>query len=216
MFKEFYKEYINNKIKLDKKEIISLLAFIIVFAGIFGWVYEFIFYFINSGFKTFYYRGANFLPWINIYATGALLILALTYKQKKKPILVFLTSALSTGILEYYSGYFMYKLNNGIRCWDYRHEILSKINIDGFVCLRSVLIFGLSALLLMYIVLPLFIYITKKLNKKLVLIITLLICSIFLIDEFYNLFIANMLNTKRAHEIYEEIGFKYMDYYKYD
>ena len=216
MFKEFYKDYMEDKIKLNKLNLVGLISAIIVFAGVFGFIYEFIFYFINSGLKTFYYRGANFLPWINIYATGSIIILLLTYKLKKKPILVFLISMLSTGILEYFSGYFMYKFNGGIRCWDYRHEILSKINIDGFVCLRSVLIFGLSALLLMYLVLPLFMYILKKSNKKVLPIICIVICSVFLLDEFYNLFIADMLNTKRAHEVYESIGFKYMDYYKYD
>lgn len=216
MFKEFYKDYMEDKIKLNKLNLVGLISAIIVFAGVFGFIYEFIFYFINSGFKTFYYRGSNFLPWINIYATGSIMILLLTYKIKKKPILVFIISMLTTGILEYFSGYFMYKFNGGIRCWDYRHEILSKINIDGFVCLRSVLIFGLSALLLMYLVLPLFIYVFKKSNKKVLQIICIVICSIFLLDEFYNLFIADMLNTKRAHEVYESIGFKYMDYYKYD
>lgn len=216
MFKEFYKDYMEDKIKLNNLNLAGLISAIIVFAGVFGFIYEFIFYFINSGFKTFYYRGANFLPWINIYATGSIMILLLTYKIKKKPILVFIISMLTTGILEYFSGYFMYKFNGGIRCWDYRHEILSKINIDGFVCLRSVLIFGLSALLLMYLVLPLFIYVFKRSNKKVLPIICIVICSIFLLDEFYNLFIADMLNTKRAHEVYESIGFKYMDYYKYD
>ncbi len=216
MFKEFYKDYMEDKIKLSNLNLAGLISAIIVFAGVFGFIYEFIFYFINSGFKTFYYRGSNFLPWINIYATGSIMILLLTYKIKKKPILVFIISMLTTGILEYFSGYFMYKFNGGIRCWDYRHEILSKINIDGFVCLRSVLIFGLSALLLMYLVLPLFIYVFKKSNKKVLPIICIVICSIFLLDEFYNLFIADMLNTKRAHEVYESIGFKYMDYYKYD
>lgn len=216
MFKEFYKDYMEDKIKLNNLNLAGLISAIIVFAGVFGFIYEFIFYFINSGFKTFYYRGSNFLPWINIYATGSIMILLLTYKIKKKPILVFIISMLTTGILEYFSGYFMYKFNGGIRCWDYRHEILSKINIDGFVCLRSVLIFGLSALLLMYLVLPLFMYILKKSNKKVLPIICIVICSIFLLDEFYNLFLADMLNTKRAHEVYESIGFKYMDYYKYD
>lgn len=215
-FKEVYQDYINNRLNLDKFTTIGIICFVIVFAGIFGWLYEFIFYYINSGFKTFYWRGSNFLPWINIYAIGSIMILVLNYKLKKKPISVFLISMISTGILEYFAGYFMYKFKNGIRCWDYRHEILSKINIDGFVCLRSVLIFGLSALLLMYIVLPLVIYLVKKINKKLFSVVCIVICSIFLIDEFYNLFIADMINTPRAHEVYEKMGINYMDYYKYD
>ena len=57
--------------KLDKLTIFGIACLIFVIAGLFGFIYEFIFYFFNSGMKTFYYRGANFFPWINIYATGS-------------------------------------------------------------------------------------------------------------------------------------------------
>ncbi len=212
--KNIFKKYMNDELKLDKKTKIAIFCFIIVFSGVFGFVYEFIFYFFNSGMKTFYYRGANFLPWINIYATGSILIYILTKDLKKHPVFVFLISLLATGVLEYIAGYGMYKLDNGIRCWDYRNEILSFGNIDGFVCIRSVVVFGFSALLLMYIVIPMFIYLSTKINKKIFFIVGIILCTIFLLDEFYNLIFANMLGTKRASEIYKEHGIPYMDYYK--
>lgn len=211
--KEVLKKYLNDEIKLEKYQMIEIICLIIVISGLFGWVYEFIFYFFNSGMKTFYYRGANFLPWINIYATGSIMIILLTRKFKKKPILVFLIAALSTGILEYISGYAMYKLGNGIRCWDYNTEILNFLNIDGFVCLRSVTFFGLSALFLMYCIIPFCIYLSTKFSKKF-LVVVIIICSIFLFDEFYNLLFARVLNLPRAHDVYEHMGYKYMDYYK--
>ena len=74
--KKFFNEYLNTDIKLEKYQIIGIICLIIVFSGIFGWLYEYIFYFFNSGMKEFYYRGGNFLPWINIYAYGALLIIS--------------------------------------------------------------------------------------------------------------------------------------------
>ena len=212
--KEVFKDYMNNNLNLKKYQIIGIICLIVVISGIFGWVYEFIFYFFNSGMKTFYMRGANFLPWINIYATGSIMIILLTRKLKKHPILIFLIAMISTGILEYFAGYFMFKLQNGIRCWDYNTEILNFGNIDGFVCLRSVCFFGMSALLLMYLIVPFCIYLSKKLTKKTFLIISITLCSIFLLDEFYNLFIANILNLPRASTIYKELGFKYMNYYK--
>ena len=164
--------------------------------------------------KEFYYRGGNFLPWINIYATGSLMIIILTNKLKKHPFQIFLISAISTGILEYFSGLAMYKIGNGLRCWDYNTEILNFGNIDGFVCLRSVTFFGLSALLLIYVILPFCIYLSKKINKKTFLIISITLCSIILFDEFYNLLFARILNLPRATDIYKKIGFHYMDYYK--
>ena len=80
------KKYINEDIKLSKNQKIGILSSIITVSGIFGWLYEFIFYYFNSGMKQFYMRGGNFLPWINIYAYGALLIIALTYKRRKNPL----------------------------------------------------------------------------------------------------------------------------------
>ena len=77
------KEYLEKDIKLNKKQMISMICLIIVISGIVGWLYEFIFYYFNSGMKTFYMRGGNFLPWINIYAYGAFLIIILTYNYKK-------------------------------------------------------------------------------------------------------------------------------------
>lgn len=210
--KKFLKNYIDNKIKLETYQKIGVLCLIFVISGMFGWIYEFIFYFFNSGMKTFYYRGGNFLPWINIYATGALMIIFLTRKFKKKPLLVFLIAVLSTGILEYFSGLIIYKFYDGLRLWDYNTEILSFGNIGGFVCLRSVLFFGFSALILMYLILPFCIYLSKVMNKKIFLIMSITLFSIFLFDELYNLLFARWYHLPRASSVYKKIGFKYMKY----
>ena len=211
--KEVYNKYLNNELKLETWQKIGILSLIISISGTFGWIYEFIFYYFNSGMKTFYYRGANFLPWINIYATGSLMILYLTKNKKKNPLQVFFIAFISTGILEYISGFGLLKFAH-MRCWDYNTEILNFGNIDGFVCLRSVTFFGLSALLLVYLITPACIYLSKKINKKLFLTISITICSIILFDELYNLIFAKILNLPRAANVYKKIGFKFMDYYK--
>ena len=117
--KDFIKKYVNEDMKFDKKTMIGIFALLIVITGIFGFVYEFIFYYFNSGMKEFYYRGGNFLPWINIYATGGLAIYFLTYKHRKKPLRVFLTGIISSGIIELIGGFLLYHFGNGFRCWDY-------------------------------------------------------------------------------------------------
>ena len=209
-----YKKYLNNEIKLDKKTILGIIALIIVISGVFGCVYEIIFYYFNGGMKEVYYRGGNFLPWINIYAYGALLVHFSTKKIKNHPLLVFILSALVTGILELGSGYVLYGLMGKPRCWDYNVEILNFGNIGGYVCLRSVLVFGLSSLLLIYVIEPLCYYLAIKLNKKVFLTIALTLCSIFLIDEVYNLAIAKIIHTPRASTVYSSLGVKYVDLYK--
>ena len=206
-----YLKYLNEDIKFDKETMIGIFCLLVVITGMFGFLYEFIFYYFNGGMKTFYWRGGNFLPWINIYATGSIMIYFLTYKDRKKPLKVFLTSVITTGILEYFSGLGMDKIA-GKRCWDYSQEILGALNINGYVCLRSVLVFGVFSLLLIYIVLPLIFYIAKKSNKKVFVTTSIILCSIIMIDEFYNLLIARIFHLPRAYNVYSKLGVPYVKF----
>lgn len=205
-----YKDYLEKNHSFDKKTMIGIFCMIIVIGGVFGFLYEYFFYFFNGRMKEFYYRGGNFLPWINIYATGSVMIYILTYKYRKNPLKVFLISVISTGLLEYFSGLGIYIIGDGLRYWDYNTEILNFGNINGFVCLRSVMFFGLSALLLMYVIVPFCFHVANKSNKKVFLIVTISICSIFLADEFYNLIFTKLFNLPKATTIYKSIGIHYM------
>ena len=205
-----YKDYLEKNHSFDKKTMLGIFCMIIVIGGVFGFLYEYLFYFFNGGMKEFYYRGGNFLPWINIYATGSVMIYILTYKYRKNPLKVFLISVISTGLLEYFSGLGIYIIGDGLRYWDYNTEILNFGNINGFVCLRSVMFFGLSALLLMYAIVPFCFHVASRSNKKVFLIVTISICSIFLADEFYNLIFTRIFNLPNAIKIYKSLGVNYM------
>ena len=76
--KKKLKDYLENDHSFDKLTMLGIFSLIIVITGCFGWLYEFIFYFFNGGMKEFYWRGGNFLPWINIYATGSIMLYFLT------------------------------------------------------------------------------------------------------------------------------------------
>ena len=202
--KQVFKEYMNNT-KLEKWQMVGITCLIIVISGIFGYVYEYIFYYFNDG--KFSHQGGNFLPWINIYAYGALMIIILTNKLKKKPLLVFIISVISTGLLEYLTGFVLYELFN-TKYWDYNVEILNFGNINGYICLRSVLFFGISGLLLMYGILPFCIYLSKIIPKEIFLTFSIVLCTLFLVDEIYNLIITKLFNLKDAITIYKQIGIK--------
>lgn len=209
---EKLKKYIREKHSCDLITMIGVFCLVAVISGIFGFIYEFIFYYFNGGMKEFYWRGGNFLPWINIYATGSIIIYFLTYKYKKNPLKIFLISVIATGILEYFSGLGMYIIGDGLRCWDYNNEILNFGNIGGFVCLRSVLFFGLSSLLLMYIIIPFCFYLSRKMNKKVFLIISITLFSIIMIDELYNLVIARVFDLPRAYNVYSKLGMNFVKF----
>lgn len=210
--KQKYLHYINDDIKFDKITFIGIICLIVVIAGVFGFLYEFFFYFLNSGMKTFYYRGGNFLPWINIYATGSLMIFFITYKRRKNPFKVFMLSMVICGVLEYIAGWGVYNLSNGARYWNYNTEILNFGNIDGYICLRSILFFGLSSLLLIYAIVPFCFFVAKKINKRIFLIVSITLCSLIMVDEIYNLSIAKILDLPRASDVYKQMGFNYMEF----
>ncbi len=209
--KKEYQRYLNYNKQFDKITLLEIISLLIVIAGNFGFLYEFIFYYFNGGMKNFYWRGGNFLPWINIYATGSILIYFLTYKYRNNALKVFLISLIISAILEYISGWGMLKFAHK-RCWDYNNEILNFGNINGFICLRSVLFFAISALVLVYLIIPFIYYLTKIINKKIFLIISLSLCSIILIDEFYNLLFARILKLPRAYDVYSKMGIKYVKF----
>ncbi|MBQ5763906.1 MAG: putative ABC transporter permease, partial [Ruminococcus sp.] len=142
------------------------LFLVIVLSGIFGWVYEFIFYYFDGGTGEFYMQGGNFLPWINIYAIGAVLIIIATQKIKRYPWAVFLVAMVVAGLVELIGGWLVYTMFDGARYWDYNTEILNFGNIGGFVCLRSVLFFGVSALFLTYVMVPFCIFLAKRMSKR--------------------------------------------------
>lgn len=210
--KEKYNDFLNHDHHFDRSTMLGIFCLIIVISGVFGFLYEVVFYYFNSGMKEVFWRGGNFLPWINIYAIGAIMIFFLTYKKRKNPFYVFFISMISTGILEYIGGWIMEHIMH-IKCWDYNTEILNFGNINGYVCLRSIMIFGIFSLLLIYLVVPICFSIAKKMKKKYFLILSYSLCFIFLFDELYNLIFARVLDLPRASTIYKELGFHYQ-YFK--
>lgn len=97
---------------------------------------------------------------------------------QKYPIAVFLLSIPVTGILEYFTGLVMFRIWHA-RWWDYTTAFL---NIGGFVCLRSVLSFGVGALILIYIVDPAVSGITGKLSPRMRNAVSALLLALLIFD----------------------------------
>lgn len=165
--------------KQTLKDRIPMLMLVFAFGGVFGFIYEEIFYRFDLG--EWVKRGTTFGPWIPIYGFGGILILALTYKVRKNPFLVFLIASVVSGVQEYATGYVFLHFF-GKRLWDYNTEILNWGNVDGFICARSVIFFGISGVFLRFIVMPLFEKLEKKMNKKAWLILCYVPASLFALD----------------------------------
>ena len=208
--KTVFKNFLKEDIKLERWQWVGIMMLLLVFAGFFGWAYEFIFYYFDAGTGEFYMQGGNFLPWINIYAIGTVPIVLICWKIRKYPWAVLLSSIVISGVVEFVGGWLVYTIGNGTRYWDYNTEILNFGNIGGFVCLRSVLVFGFSSLFLIYVVLPITIWLSQRLSKRAFLTLATTMFAIVMIDEVYNLLASKFFDWPDATDFYRSIGWKYL------
>ena len=171
--------------EFNLKTTINVIILIMVLSGIFGFIYETIFYRIDLGY--FVKRGSSFGPWIPIYAFGGLFITLATYRIRKKPVAVFAINCIVSGVLEYITGFILFEKYN-TRLWDYNTEIWNWGNINGYICARSVLFFGISSLMLIYAIIPLIKKMAKKISERNFTILSYILGCAFTLDVIlYNL-----------------------------
>lgn len=163
----------------DNAQLINLLILIMALSGVFGFIYEELFYRIDLGY--FVKRGSTFGPWIPIYVFGGAAFTMLVYRFKDNPLLVFLLCVLVSGVMEFVTGYVLYHVFN-TRLWDYNTEIWNFGNIGGYICLRSVLFFGLSGLALIYMVIPIMIRLVEMADARLISIVSRCLAVLFVTD----------------------------------
>ena len=152
-----------------------------------GWCMEVIGKLIQ--YKRFINRGFLIGPYCPIYGVGAILISFLLKGFIHNPILLFLMAILVCGTLEYLTSYFMEKMYHA-RWWDYSQR---KFNINGRVCLNTVIPFGILGLFIMYVSNPFFI---SKINILPQIVINILFWAfliIYIIDNIISGVIINYL-----------------------
>lgn len=164
---------------------VCIVLLVFVAAGVFGFVYEEIFYRINDyiaeGVWHWVKRGSTFGPWIQIYGFGGAFIYLTTKKVRNAPLLVFAISGAVCGVLEYVTGLVFDKCFD-IRSWDYNVEIWNWGNIDGYVCARSVLFFAAAGLSLQYLIYPLLNKLAQRIRPKTLTVISVSLASVCVID----------------------------------
>lgn len=206
VYGEVYKNYLEKGVKLEKYQKIGILFLVVVISGFVGWLYEFLLTWADNG--QIYMKGGNLLPWMNIYAIGALFVIPITYRIRQYPWAVFVVSALVTGIVELVGGWLAYELFNGARYWNYDSGPWAFGSINGFVCPLSVTIFGVGSLLLVYFVVPLCIYLAQRMTKRAFLTLAITMFTLVMLDELTNLTLKN-LNLPTAMDFWRWVGLKY-------
>ena len=139
---------------------IKLYFLLFIIYSILGWLMEV----INARFtlNRFVNRGFLIGPYCPIYGCGAVLITVLLSRYKNDLSIFFIMSILLCGILEYLTSYAMERFFH-LRWWDYSNK---KFNIDGRVCLRTLIPFGILGTIIMYVSNPFFINLINLLSHK--------------------------------------------------
>lgn len=204
-YAQAYDDYMTGRVRLRTYQRVGVALLIVVLAGFVGWVWEFVLAEFGGGFRHLYIKGGNLLPWMNIYAYGAMLIIAVSYKLRRYPWAVFVASALACGLLELFAGWVVYTVGNGTRYWDYSHAWWAVGNINGFVAPLSACAFGLGALALMYGLLPRCIYWARRMTRRAFLGTAIALFTVIMVDDLTNLALKN-LGLPTAQDLYLKMG----------
>ncbi len=174
---------------------IYFLLFIIYSA--IGWTMEVIGKLIEL--KRFVNRGFLIGPCCSIYGVGAILITLLLKNFTYNVIILFIMSILVCGVLEYGTSYFMEKFFKA-RWWDYSKK---KFNINGRVCLDTIIPFGLLGCFIVYIANPFFLMQLEKIPTLALHIIVIALLLIYIIDICISLGVVTNLR-KTTSEVNKE------------
>ena len=152
--------------------------------SVLGWFVETIYASIDT--KKLANRGFLIGPYCPIYGYGCLAIVLLLTKYMENPLILFGMSIIICSVLEFFTSYILEKIFN-TRWWDYSDK---KYNLNGRICLETMLPFGILGTLMMYFVNPFFTKLVKLLNGNTLYIVFTIILILFLIDNIVSFVVA--------------------------
>ena len=166
-----------------------LLKYLFIFLvfSVVGWIIEFLYRslmtkeIVNPGFMT-----GCVVP---LYGFGAIILNILckffsNVSFSISTISIFILSIILLSSLEYITGYILFKFFN-MKLWDYSNR---KLNINGFVCLRFSLVWGILALIYYYFIFPWINDFTLKfLNNRFCLFSLGILFGTFIVDLFISI-----------------------------
>ena len=170
------------------------IYFIII--AICGWLMEVTLQLVQK--HKFADRGFLIGPYCPIYGCGALLITIFLTKLEEYPLALFSVTILVCGVLEYFTSYIMEKIFHA-RWWDYSEN---RFNINGRVCLETIIPFGILGLALIYIVNPFIFDNLAKVPESTLNIIAIIIAVIFAIDNLVSFKVIS--NVRSATKKFDE------------
>ena len=169
---------------------ISLLFMKFILFSVIGYVAEMIFCAIID--KRITNRGFFCGPIIPIYGVGSLALIWILKPFMHNVFLVILLGMVVTGAIEYITSYVLEKIFHN-KWWDYSEE---KFNINGRICLKNLICFGLGSPIILYILNP---YITDfllQVKDEVLMGTAIVLFIIFVLDVVYSCLVAYNLRNR--------------------
>lgn len=173
---------------------INFMKFYLLFwiFSVFGWIMEEIVCSISE--KKIVNRGFLIGPYCPIYGFGGLIMIFLI-PYKNEPLICFILAAVLCSVLEYITSYIMEKIYK-VRFWDYSND---SFNINGRICLRNSIAFGLLGLISVSYIIPFFLNLLSKYTPFQLYLLFIIVFIMTLIDIIISCNIMN--NIKRTIDV---------------
>lgn len=140
-----------------KLDFYILLFFLAAFTG---WLWEMGIYLVTE--HALINRGTFYGPYLPIYGVGGILLWLLLQRFHERKLLTLFLSAVVCSALEYGTGAFL-EWKWGMRWWDYSGHFM---NLNGHICLLSVVGFGLGGMLLNCFIMPYYMKLYHKIPSR--------------------------------------------------
>ncbi|MEG0794759.1 MAG: putative ABC transporter permease [Bacilli bacterium] len=142
-----------------------------------GWCCEVTLSLIEN--KKFVNRGFLIGPYCPIYGWGCLLFVLFLSDYAEEPFALFALSIIICSILEYFTSWIMEKLFK-MRWWDYSDM---KFNINGRICLETMIPFGVAGVLVISFINPFVMNIINNIPSNIVMLIAVILAVLFIVDN---------------------------------
>lgn len=163
----------------------------IIYAFI-GWCLEVIYCYYHTG--KIINRGFLIGPYCPIYGVGCVLIIILLKRYSSDVLALFIMSIVICSVLEYLTSYILEKLFK-TRWWNYSNR---KFNINGRICLETMIPFGVGGVIIMKVVNPFIVGLLNKLNDNMLFIVGGVILILFLIDNIISFSVVSKIKVSAS------------------
>ncbi len=149
-------------------------------------------FWIYLGTKKIVNRGFLCGPVIPVYGFGALLILVCLLRYYNDPVVVFVFGMIITSALEYFTSFILEKIFHN-KWWDYTDR---PYNLNGRICLKNSFAFGVLALVIVYLAMPMLGFFFSLFSHKFWVIVAIITFVLFVLDVVYSTIVAYNLRNR--------------------